>query len=533
MSTYSVLLVEDEEEIIEGIKMKIDWEALGFRVIGSALNGVKALEMAEKYQPDVVMTDIKMPIMVGLELSRNLRKELPSTRILLFTGFDEFEYAKEAVHLEVDEYILKPINAVELTQVFTKLKESLDQERAEKRSVEKLQNYYMESLPLLQANFYTSLIERRVTAGELPKYLSDYMINLEGPVLCCVAFHTSTHHVPENMSPLLLAMSVQKQVQEHLEEKWHAKFFTYLGNTIMLAQMKSEEAVPDLTDDCDRFCRWAIRILDAEVTAGIGKACRNMLELDQSYSGAREAVSYRVLYGTGRAINIQEIAPKEAGGFDPSDDTNLRKLFKNIHLGEKEAILSGVDDYIQELSTTAQSVQQYEVEVMELVGAVYRLSSGNYIDLSSIQGASGNLYEIVPQMDVNTLKKWLTEVALACSEALSSARNNTSKSYVTDAKNYVRDNYDDEELSLDKVCASLGVSSSYFSSVFKKETGESFIGYLTDYRMQQAARLILETDDKNYVVAKKVGYSDANYFSYVFKKAFGMSPSKYKSEHVQ
>ena len=299
MEQYSVLLVDDEEEVTQVILQKIDWESLGFHIIGSATNGVKALEMAEKYQPDVVMTDIKMPYMDGLELSGRLKKEFPTIRILLFTGFDEFEYAKEAVHLEVEEYILKPINSAELTEVFVRLKETLDQDREEKRSVEKLQNYYLESLPLLQANFYSSLIEGRVSETDLSKYLSDYRIELEGPVYCCAAFHTSAHHVPENMSPLLLAMSVQRQVQEHLGENWKARFFTYLGNTVMIAQMKTEAEVPELTDECDRFCKWALRILDAEVTAGIGRAFTELLKLDQSYSGAREAVSYRVLYGTG------------------------------------------------------------------------------------------------------------------------------------------------------------------------------------------------------------------------------------------
>ena len=153
MDTYTVLLVDDEEEVIRVIMKKINWEGLGFSVIGYANNGVKALEMVEEFQPDVVMTDIKMPYMDGLELANRIKTEYPATKLLLFTGFDEFEYAKEAIHLEVEEYILKPVNSVELMNVFTSLKIKLDQEISEKRNAQTLQKYYLESLPLLRQTF--------------------------------------------------------------------------------------------------------------------------------------------------------------------------------------------------------------------------------------------------------------------------------------------------------------------------------------------------------------------------------------------
>ena len=153
MEKYKVLLVDDEAEVIEVIEQRIQWDDLGFTVVGNATNGVKALELVEKLQPDVVITDIKMPYMDGLELSRRLNRDYQNIHIIIFTGFDEFEYAKEAVHLEVEEYILKPVNSVELINIFTKLKIKLDQEISERRSMEKLEHYYTESLPLLQANF--------------------------------------------------------------------------------------------------------------------------------------------------------------------------------------------------------------------------------------------------------------------------------------------------------------------------------------------------------------------------------------------
>lgn len=135
MEQYKVILVDDEVEVIDVMKMKIRWNDLGFDVVGSATNGVKALELVEKLQPDVVLTDIKMPYMDGLELARKLNQDYPNIYIMLCTGFDEFEYAKEAVHLEIKEYMLKPISATELSESLMKLKTTLDREREEKLNV--------------------------------------------------------------------------------------------------------------------------------------------------------------------------------------------------------------------------------------------------------------------------------------------------------------------------------------------------------------------------------------------------------------
>ena len=156
MEQYKVILVDDEVEVIDIMKQKIRWNDLGFDVVGSATNGVKALELVEKLQPDVVLTDIKMPYMDGLELARKLNQDYPNIYIMLCTGFDEFEYAKEAVHLEIKEYMLKPISATELSESLMKLKATLDREREEKLNVKKLEDYFQEVLPKLQSNLFPS-----------------------------------------------------------------------------------------------------------------------------------------------------------------------------------------------------------------------------------------------------------------------------------------------------------------------------------------------------------------------------------------
>ena len=500
MERYKVILVDDEAEVIDMIEKKIHWNDLGFEVAGSATNGVKALELVEKLQPDVVLTDIKMPYMDGLELSRRLNREYPNIYIMLCTGFDEFEYAKEAVHLEIKEYMLKPVNATELSESLTNLKHTLDREREEKLNVKKLNDYFQEVLPKLQSNFFI-----------------------------CVIFHTSENHVPEGMNPLLLSMSVEREIKQRLMDQWNCREFIYMGNTLLILELDAEDKITQITDACDRFCRWAYRIMGAVVTAGIGTVCDSLYEISLSYERAREAVSYRVLYGTKRAINIGEIVPKEQIKPVQSEESRMQTLFRAIRIGDSAEIERAAHGEMEKLHKNTETMSQYNLATMEIVSGFFKFCTDNSLDFNKISGNMQNIYEKVSQMDESSLTAWIVQMSETISEKLKCARNSSARRLIVEAQNIVQERYMEADISLDEVCAVLGVSNSYFSSVFKKEAGKSFISYLTDYRMDIAAEMILNTDEKSYTIAEKVGYLDANYFSYVFKKKFGVSPSKYRA----
>ena len=563
MEQYKVILVDDEVEVIDVMKKKIRWNDLGFDVVGSATNGVKALELVEKLQPDVVLTDIKMPYMDGLELARKLNQDYPNIYIMLCTGFDEFEYAKEAVHLEIKEYMLKPISATELSESLMKLKATLDREREEKLNVKKLEDYFQEVLPKLQSNFFISLIEGRVREEDYERFLLDYQVDMKGPLFCCIIFHTSENDVPDGMNPLLLSMSVEREIKQRLMENCNCQEFIYMGNTILIMELHSEDEIAQLTDKCDRFCRWAWRIMGAAVTAGVGTVCNNLYDISISYEGAREAVSYRVLYGTKRAINIAEIVPKESKKAVPLEETKMQELFRAIHVGDQEKIRKEAIKETEKLHKNAATISQYNLATMEIVSGFFKFCANNSMSLLNFVSITfayicvvrisvcpsiletlsmgtplakvmvvANVWRArwkVTQLDESSMTNWIINMSMAISEKLRSTRNSTSRRIITDAQNIVKDRYMEPALSLDDVCADLGVSNSYFSSIFKKETGQSFVSYLTDYRMDRAEEMVLNTDEKSYKIAEKVGYQDANYFSYVFKKKFGVSPSKYRA----
>ena len=215
------------------------------------------------------------------------------------------------------------------------------------------------------------------------------------------------------------------------------------------------------------------------------------------------------------------------------EENGISELFRAIRVGDSAEIEACVRKEIKRLHEDNANIGQYHLAAMEIVSNFCKFCTNNAIDVNAIVGNVRTLYEKVPQMDESSLTIWMNEKAKLISEQLKLVRNNTSHRLVTEAKAIVKEKYMDPDISLDMVCAILKVSNSYFSSVFKKETGKSFISYLTDYRMDIAAEMILNTGEKSYIVAEKVGYLDANYFSYVFKKKFGTSPSKYRTKYLQ
>lgn len=532
MSQYSVLLVDDEEDVIRIIMKKMDWENMGFRIAGYAHNGAEALEMAEELQPDVVMTDIKMPYMDGLTMSRKLKEVQRTVKIIIFTGFDEFEYAKEAIDIEVEQYILKPIDADELRKVFLRIRDDLDREMDEKRNIDKLREYYLESLPLLQESFYTSMIEGRIPENEIEKYLTNYQISLNGPFFVVSVLHISTTKNPPDMSPFLMTVSVKKLAEEQLIEPYDSKVIVHLGDIIVISQLQSADGIREYTDSMNEFCKQAKRVCGARVTAGIGHVCSRIQDLWLSFQGAGNAVSYRAIYGNTRAINIAEIDPRENAD-EPWEGQAVHDILKTIKMGDRSALESQIRDIVHHLSEYGTSLQKYRIFILELVAEIFRLGNNNQLNTDEILGV-GNFMEKNLQADSpEELLGWLLDISGKMQDAVLKERQNTTKSFVTKAVEYVRESYSDQDISIETVCKKLGVSTAYFSTVFKKETGKTFISYLTDYRMEQAVELLLTTNDKTYIIAEKVGYSDPNYFSYVFKKQYGKAPSKYRVEKIK
>ena len=529
MEEYRVLLADDEEEIRVGISRKIDWTALGFALVGEAGNGEEALELAEQLHPDVVLTDIKMPFMDGLELCRRLRQTLPGARLVVFSGFDDFEYARQAVSMGVSEYILKPINAPELIQVLDKLREQLEAQRLERRDMETLRRRYEESLPVLRELFYTRLLSGQIRPDQIQDRAARYEIELPEGLWTAALVHVDGPGDEGERDELLL-LSVQSFLEQHFAlEGCSARVVLYGDMAALLLHLDREDRLYPLLEELERLSRLSQSYLGLRLTTGVGLVCRGAEELDRSAAGARSALDYRVLAGGGRVIYIGDLEPQSTAELS-FEEEDQRLLANAVKLGTPEQARQAADRLMERLRQTGLSLSQCHLFLLEVVTCLVRLTRSGGVAVEEVFGA--NFTGAVSLSDFSSLEElgdWLGERCLKLHDLLGRQRTDSAWRLVEQAKEYIAGHYRDEGLSVETLCSHIHLSPTYFSTLFKREVGMSFTAYVTQVRMDEAVRLLRDTDEKTYRIAEQTGYSDPNYFSYVFKRQFGLSPSKYRA----
>ena len=534
MNPYKIMLVDDEEEVRTSIIRKIDWQDAGFEVIGDAENGKEALEKIEQNEPDVVLTDIRMPYMDGLEMAENIRQRYPSIKIVIFSGFDEFEYAKKAIKLNVIEYILKPVNVEELTAILKKIKKNLDEEIEQKRNVTLLRESYIKSLP---EHFLNDLIHGGMEEAQIEEKLNEYAIDVAGAVKWVIAaIHLEPDEKVDKAVSLhqqreLIPISVRNLIEEKLEGQYRFIVFHSSFETILLVAIDKDNTQTGLIALLGDICKETKKILEVSVTIGVGESCSSLTDLSRPCHTALNALGYRAITGSGGVICIGDMEPSghEKLRFDSRMES---ELIAAVKFGPKEKIRSVIDGIVSRMEDARVHYRQYQAYVLAIINVLTQLSQQYDLRISEMFGVENDYFEILGRVQkMENVRPYLTEVALKMNAGMEEERSNTTKNVIREAKQYIQDNFQDPELSVEKICRHLHMSPAYFSTMFKKETGQAYIAYLTDVRLGRAVELLMATDDKTYIIAEKVGYPEQNYFSYVFKKKFGVSPTRYRTAH--
>ena len=533
MSLYRIMLVDDEEEVRKAMIRKMDWEQLGFTVAGDAENGEDALEKLELLEPDVVMTDIRMPYMDGLTLVARIREKYPFIKILIFSGYDDFEYAKQAIKYRVTEYILKPVNGEELAEILKRVRISLDEEIEQRRNISMLQESYENSLPMLREVFLNDLVSRGADLSGVAPKLKEYGVDiLDARKWLAAVIHVEQVEQAEEQELYrhqeLIPISVRKLVEDHLKTYGRFTVFNSAEGITLIAAVDGNNSETGLITLLEDTCKESRRILGISITVGVGYSCDTLQEIRRSYQTAVDALGYRAIVGCGRTIYINDMEPVNRGKlqFGAGEEAELTAVIK---FGTKDQIGETLRELAVRMDDAKVHDNQYQVYMLTIVNCLIRLMQQYDLKMSGMFDSEDHYADIIKRIcRRESFAEEMIPIACRMNEALNQARDNTTRKVIVEAKEYIQENYADPELSVDVLCRHLHMSPAYFSTVFKKETGQSYVNYLTEVRLQKAEELLEQTDDKTYEIAQKVGYQEQNYFSYVFKKKYGISPTKYR-----
>lgn len=526
---YHLLLVDDEADVLQVMKRKIDWETLGFSMVGTAENGQEALEIAEQIHIDVVLTDIKMPFMDGLTLCRKLKENYRNMKIVIYSGFDDFEFAREAIHLEAEEYLLKPISAKDLTEVFRKIHESLDQEIAQRRDMDRLNEYYQKSLPAMQEQLLSSILEGRITGERAQSLLKTYELDLNSSCYAAAIVKGSPNARTEDPFQLL-NLSLMNLIQDYLHERLRCYCVNYLDQVAILFLLENPEALSDVLYHLEQICKISGRVLDMRTTAALGQVVNSVANLSASFQEAGNALEYRtIMDADGRVIYINDIEPHpQASASFP--EYNYQEILRAVKLGDREETAAAIHHFIDTLKSKAVTPGQYQMACVELLTEFTRIGRSYQLDIRDIFGKDRVPWQEIDQFSsLDELKNWLLDICTNLRRTLRHERKDSAQRLTEKARAYIEDHYTESDLSADVLCRHLNVSAAYFSTVFKREVGLGFSTYLTKIRLEHAVQLLMSTEEKTYIIAEAVGYTEPNYFSYVFKKEYGLSPSKYRA----
>ena len=535
---YRILLVDDEILVRDAIKENIDWKSMDCELVGDCENGKQAAEFVQQHEVDIVLTDILMPYMDGIEFSRFLHDNYPDIVIVIFSGFGEFEYAKKAIQYGVSEYLLKPVTATELTGVIEKMKKKVDQQRIEQNKMEKLtrtSEKYRKNAQIIRSKNMEALVNCTSDINQTIQRLTEMGIDISASSYRVAVFDIDLYSGmyqldAEKRQESALMAFVLFNISDEIVTREDAGIAYQEGNNrvcILFKEKWSRNFTTKTREICREIQHKTKEVMGFDISMGLGKWVKKPEELIQSHDMAVETLQYRYLLGGNLLIDMEE--QHSVQEINLSD--MLSELKETMKTGQKEAvyqILNRIEEAIRQALVVKSRACMYLQQVIRTMDTACEDVSA---DMNRIHEDRDELLrQVTDQKSFEEACKVVRKHTDRVFEILSEMNTSSSERQARLAIDYIQNNYMDPNLSLNSICSYLNISTSYFSTIFKDETGETFTEVLSRTRMEKAKELLENTTMKNYEIAEKVGFSDPHYFGISFKKMTGCTPTEYARE---
>lgn len=522
---YSVFIVDDEGIVREGIRNKIDWENTDFSVAGEAADGEIALSMIQDIKPDILITDIKMPFMDGLELAKMVKKSQPWVRIIILSGHDEFEYAKKAISLGIDDYLLKPFTSEEVISSLKKSAALIDKERQQLSFMTEMKKELKTKEKLVQKEFLTNLVYGSINSSDIMQKSQELGIDLFSRYY--KIFISKIEAANSDTESLL---KIASQIEAYASG-WNQviTFFLHANRFVCIFKSNSQKEIEENVYSIAEAIEHVVKLNEGcSVITAIGKTVEHLSMISDSYEDAHKIIEASNFANQNRIISSDDL---QLNGNELLELKENDPLVDRLKYAGKNDISAIIEETMVLINKNPGQFQVFASYILvDLIFAVSKL----------VENLGGDIKNIKPEIlqrsfvddavqDETNFKDKVENILKFALEFRDSKMAGRYGDVILKAKKYIDKNYADQNTSLTTVADVVCLSPNHFSTIFSQECKTTFIEYLTNVRIENAKRLIKESDMKGYDIAYECGFSDPHYFSYIFKKNTGLSPREFKS----
>jgi two-component system response regulator YesN len=530
-SIYKILLVDDEDEIRGRIGSLID-ESTGFQVVGKAGNGSDAYELVEQLKPDIVLTDIKMPYIDGIQLARMLKRDFPTVKVAFISGYDEFNYAREAIHLNVINYLMKPLTSSDINSFLIDLKQKLDDEYQRKFDISNAMSKYEETIPLIIDHEISSLIiSSSVTENDLLR-LEQLNLDIKDAIHygCLIEFNSNEDEIElislEKIDVLINELS--KNLPETIKI-FHSVIIQ--NGLFFIVKGKDNSTAKNLDMFLYEILQNAEQYMNLRIHVGVSEKFTKVVDFPISYEEAKKAIEYSYFLNTGRIVYIKEVEKKKETKVVLSSE-DVKKIENAVKFGTTDEVKKILYEYKNEMKCLNDNIFDPSHYIISLSNLILTFSECINDEVNDIVGENF-INKMLSFSSIDDLFNYTENILLALRERNIQTNVSRTEKIIKDCCEYVNANFNNPNLSLNLVSDVLDISISYLSMLLKKYKKITFNKYVIQVRMETAIKMLNTTSEKIINIAEACGYNEVYYFSHSFKKYTGISPKKYReSNHV-
>jgi two-component system response regulator YesN len=531
----TLCVIDDIKAVTEGISTQIEWERHGITVCGTANNGQEGWDLIESLRPDIILTDIRMPKMSGLAMTEKVREHFPDAKVLVITGYNDFEYAQQALKLGAFDLITKPFSLQQIEEAVLKAKQSLEQEREHKWQLRDMGHKLKESLPMLRQEFFQLLIRHKWDKKSTLERLHFFEVDLAPEHLAVMVLEVD--HFDEESKSMsirdieLTRFALQNILEETLQES--AKGIVYRESSsrfVAIYNINNNISALSVAERCrgnvNAYTRYTVSI-------GLGGAAADMEGIPLSYEQAIAALSYHFYTGGNGVFVYDDICRFDRNILPAYSHEEEQELSLVIRSGNESRALAILDSVFMRFGAYNPPLNpEYLVSLCYELGYLILRTLQEKIPADQIEPLGLQLRNIRTRSILFAeLQSQVKEICAAGCRLIGNMFQTETMKAIDHSIAYIRSNLD-QELTITHCAKHAYLSPSYYSNLFKQATGLTFIQFLTHERMEQAKAMLLE-DQQVQDISERLGYANRRYFSDLFKKHTGRTPSEFRHDYFK